>query len=99
MFSLYYMHSNVSWGLEDSCYKIVEDSCMASVNQSIKKKSDLDSIYIYNTAFSLDPDPTQRINFWGLTFGVGLTCMGIYGSSQVGVQRYSALNTRRKANM
>ena len=44
-------------------------------------------------------DPTERVNFWALTFGNTLTFCSVYTMSQVAVQRYSSLPTIRQARI
>ena len=43
-----------------------------------------------------DPDPTLRLNFYGVTFASALSFYGYY---QIGVQRYCSLSSIRKARM
>ena len=54
------------------------------------------NIFIY---FSFDPNPTKRINFWGVVFGNALTGASVYGHRQEGYQRYAAMPTISKANL
>ena len=54
-------------------------------------------ILIDELYFSFDPDPTKRLNFYGVLFGNALTFMGIFGYQQVGVQRYTTMSSMTKA--
>ena len=44
-----------------------------------------------------DPDPTLRLNFYGVVFANMMAYVGYYGYLQIGVQRYSSLPTIEKA--
>ena len=46
---------------------------------------------------SFDPDPTKRLNFWGLIFGTALSGVSTCGQRQEGYQRYAAMPTMSKA--
>ncbi len=48
---------------------------------------------------SFDPDPSAKNTFWELIVGVMVMRLGLFGVSQVTVQRYCALPTLRKAKM
>ncbi len=48
---------------------------------------------------SFDPDPSAKNTFWQLIVGVMVEGLGLFGASQVTVQRYCALPTLRKAKM
>ena len=50
-------------------------------------------------SFSFDPNPTKRLNFWGLIFGNGLSVASVYGHRQESYQRYAAMPTMSKAKM
>ena len=56
-------------------------------------------LYYSFISFSFDPDPTKRINFWGVVFGNALTGASVYGHRQEGYQRYAAMPTINKANL
>ena len=46
---------------------------------------------------SFDPNPTKRLNFWGLIFGIGFASTSLAGHRQEAYQRYAALPTISKA--
>ena len=48
---------------------------------------------------SFDPNPTLRLNFWGLIFGNALSGMSTSGHRQEGYQRYAAMPTMKKARL
>ena len=47
----------------------------------------------------ISPDPTVRHTIWGIVIGKGSMWMVTYGLSQSAVQRYSSIETERKARM
>jgi len=49
--------------------------------------------------FDFDPDPTKRVNFYGVVFGNALSYMAIYGHIQNAVQRYVTLPSKTQANI
>ena len=52
---------------------------------------------MYFGHFSFDPNPTKRLNFWGLIFGNAFTYASVGGHRQEGYQRYAAMPTVTKA--
>ncbi len=64
----------------------------------LKRKILLYILYILMHVYcSFDPDPTKRMNFYGVTLGNALTFLGVYGYSQTGLQRYASLPTLGQA--
>lgn len=45
----------------------------------------------------MDPDPRIRLSFWSVLVGDTIAFTGVYGYTQVSVQRYSALPSLSKA--
>lgn len=48
-------------------------------------------------ALSTDPDPTVRLNIWGVVIGDAIGTISAFGFNQVAVQRYSSLPSLAKA--